>query len=225
MPKLMGRGPRKPDEEPARTARAETGGRKVDGRFLDQLTNGSEESVTPGEHSANRDEPKRTAGLDYSQVGEHIGTVLAAAREAAETMKAQAEKEVEQLRLDANQQARQLLHKAREQTERATVEAAAVRERAEEYAARAREAAEETAADAIARAERAAAAKDAEMMDRQALLEENVEATEARLAQLARGLRELAATLEDLAAQPGSPDESSSRNTTPAPLTRATATD
>jgi hypothetical protein len=149
------------------------------------------------------------AVVDYAQIGEHVGTVLEAAKAAAEKIMQQAALDAKQIRSDAQLQVRVSLEEAQKQAERADVEATRlvadakrhsdkVREEADAYAAGAREAAGAEAAVLIGNAERQATDGVHVAQRHKRTLDRKIEATEERVRQLVCGVRELASSLEEL---------------------------
>jgi colicin import membrane protein len=148
-------------------------------------------------------------GVSFGELGQHVGAVLEAAREAAERMLAEArseatgiqersQKEAETALAEARRKAGELEAEASQTRSEAKREARELRARAEEYAEEKRQEADEAAAQVVARAERAARERAAAAEERQRALDEHVERTEERLRQLAGGLRDLAGRLDVL---------------------------
>jgi vacuolar-type H+-ATPase subunit H len=117
---------------------------------------------------------------DYAKVGEHVASVLEAAKTAAAKITEEAREEAERLRSEAQQ-------KGQELTQRANgYEAEKLRE------------AEEKASAIVAGAEREVSEQTRAAQERDATLARNVAMSEERLRQLVGGLRDLAAGLEEL---------------------------
>jgi F0F1-type ATP synthase membrane subunit b/b' len=164
--------------------------------------------------------PDGGASVDFAQVGEQVAMVLAAAKEAAETMRSEARAEAQRIRTTSQKEAREAFETAKAAAERADSEAASaradaeqqskeLREQADEYASATREAADAKAAALLAQAEKRASARELTFQERRRSLDEGVVRTEERLRQLVSGLHELAAGLEELV-EPG--DHSSNGN-------------
>jgi hypothetical protein len=145
----------------------------------------------------------------FAELGEHVASVLATAREAAEQIEADALREATLLRERSEAEAARTLADAREkareleaETARAHSEAGAaaeeIRARAEAYADEKRQEADEAAAELVARTERQARERARAAEERQHALDVNVERTEERLRKLVTGLRELAGRLDVL---------------------------
>jgi hypothetical protein len=148
-------------------------------------------------------------GADYAQLGEHVASVLQAARAAAEKITEEARQEAGRVQdgareeatailAEANRAASSMLSEADHLRAEAESKSAKTRDEAEAYAAEKRRDADAEASSLIAGAEQAAKHHvEAEARRKQALAE-NIEVTEKRLRDLVAGLRELAARLEDL---------------------------
>jgi hypothetical protein len=124
---------------------------------------------------------------DAGRVGEHIASIVAAAESAAATIRADAEREAEALRAAA-----------RRTLDEADTEAAAVRSQAEEYAAAGKRGADDRAAQILADAERRAATIADDAVERDRKLLANIAASEGRLRDLAKSLRMVASSLDDV---------------------------
>jgi predicted nuclease with TOPRIM domain len=149
------------------------------------------------------------SAVDYAKVGEHVGTVLEAAKAAAEKMRLEATNDARQIRADAQLQARVGVEESQKKVERADAEATRlyaeakqrsddVREEADAYATSTREAAEAEAVVILADATQQASDEVDAAQKRQRTLDRNIAATENRLRQLVGGVRELASGLEEL---------------------------
>jgi hypothetical protein len=147
--------------------------------------------------------------VDFERLGEHVGTVLEAAKAAAEKMRVEASIDARQIRADARLQARVELEEAQKKVARADAEAARLlaeakqrsdetREEADDYAASTRQAADAEAAVILEDADQLATDRVDSAQKRQRTLDRNIAATENRLRQLVGGVRELASGLEEL---------------------------
>jgi cell division septum initiation protein DivIVA len=145
----------------------------------------------------------------FAELGQHVATVLATAREAAEKIQTDARREATQVLERAKAEAEQTLAQAREKataieaetTEKRSAAFAAaedVRTRADAYAEKKQQEVDEAAAEALARAERQARERARAAEERQQTLDAHVERTEERLRKLVTGLRELAGRLDVL---------------------------
>lgn len=161
-------------------------------------------------------EPKAAAPVgeieltpDYAHLGEHVGAVLEAAKEAADRMKRQAEEVAQGIRAHAEQQSSVALDNARKQAKRleddavqleesAREQSARIRQDAEAYASSARETADAEATKVREQAEQHASARVRATEVHLKSLDKQVTGTEQRLGQLAERLRELASSLDDL---------------------------
>jgi hypothetical protein len=119
-------------------------------------------------------------GEGFDELGRHVATVLATAREAAE-------KEAAAVLERARIQAAEIEADTAEKRTAAFAAAEDVRSRADAYAEHKRQEADEATAEVLARAE-----------ERQQELDANVERTEERLRKLVAGLRDLADRLDVL---------------------------
>lgn len=145
----------------------------------------------------------------FAELGQHVATVLATARQAAEKIQGDARGEAAKVLQRAKAEAEQTLAQAREKATEIEAETAEkrsaafataedVRTRADAYAEHKRQEADEVAAEAIARAERQARERARAAEERQQALDSHVERTEERLRKLVTGLRELAGRLDVL---------------------------
>ncbi len=168
--------------------------------------------------AASAEAASEQVAIDYARVGEHVGTVLEAAKKAAEQMRQQAASDARQLRSDAQLQAHVVLDEAQTKVERADAEATRlyaqaqerseeIREESEEYAAKTRDAADVQAAGIIADAERQAAEGVEAAHKRKRTLDRKITATEQRLRELVGGVREVASGLEELLPETPLPPE------------------
>jgi hypothetical protein len=157
-------------------------------RRLNEREDGGAEQVEEAEAGAQ----------GFAELGQHVATVLATAREAAEKIEDDARREAVAVLERAKVEAAETLSDARDKAaaieqetneKRSAAIAAAedIRSRADAYAEQKRQEADEAARD------RARAAEE-----RQQELEANVERTEERLRKLVAGLRELAGRLDVL---------------------------
>jgi cell division septum initiation protein DivIVA len=194
-------------ERPPRLVRvgAQTpeGGAHMRRRFNEREESGAEQAEAPAPEA-----PEAGDG-GFAELGQHVATVLATAREAAEKIQGDARREAAQVLERAKAEAEQTLAQGREkaaalEAETAEKRSAAfataedVRTRADAYAERKRQEADKSAAEVIARAERQARDRTRAAEERQQALDANVERTEERLRKLVAGLRELAGRLDVL---------------------------
>jgi hypothetical protein len=153
------------------------------------------------------------AGDTIDRIGTHVSSIVRAAEEAAQQIRAEARQEAERLLEDARREAATRTEAARRHASMTMSEADTFRAEAEDWSKETRESAEKYAADRRAEAEAearsvvstaereaAAAGKDAER--RQQALRMDISLAEERLRQLAVGLHELAARLDELIATP-----------------------
>ena len=149
------------------------------------------------------------AGDGFAELGQHVATVLATAREAAAKIEDDARREAAQVLerakaeaaktvTDAREKATELEAEAAEKRSAAFATAEDVRTRADAYAEQKRQEADEAVAEANARAERQARERSRAAEERQQALDSHVERTEERLRKLVTGLRELAGRLDVL---------------------------
>jgi cell division septum initiation protein DivIVA len=149
-------------------------------------------------------------GPTFDELGQHVASVLEAAREAAERIVAEARAEATRVQERSQKEAEAAVAEARRKAGEVDAEASQthseakrvardLRARADEYAEEKRQEADEAAAEILARAERVARERTAAAEERQRALDENVERTEDRLRQLVGGLRDLAGRLDVLA--------------------------
>ena len=154
-------------------------------------------------------EPVEPGEQGFAELGQHVATVLATAREAAEKIQGDARREAAGVLERATAEAEQTLAQAREKageieaetTEKRSAAFAAaedVRTRADAYAEQKQQEADEAAAETLARAERQARERARAAEERQQALDSHVERTEERLRKLVTGLRELAGRLDVL---------------------------
>jgi cell division septum initiation protein DivIVA len=145
----------------------------------------------------------------FAELGQHVATVLATARDSAEKIEGDARREAAAVVERAKAEAAQTLSDARDKAaeletetneKRSAAIAAAedIRSRADAYAEKKRQEADEATAEAVARAERQARDRARAAEERQQALDSNVERTEERLRKLVTGLRELAGRLDVL---------------------------
>ncbi len=149
------------------------------------------------------------APLSLANVGEHVASVLASAEAAAQKIRAEAEQEAKDLRQDATRIATEIRTRA---TEEAQVERAAtrrlvdeaetsshgIRSDADRYAEEGRREADSQAAQIIRDAERRAASIADSSGDRHRVLLTNIAASETRLRELAKSLRGVAVSLDEV---------------------------
>ena len=187
-------------------AQSPEGGAHMRRRFNEREDGGAEQVEAAVEEAP---EAGERGEVGFAELGQHVATVLATAREAAERIEGDARREaalvLERARAEATETLSQARDKAAEiEAETAEKRSAAIaasediRTRAEAYAEQKRQAADEAAAEVIARAERQARDRTRAAEERQQALDSNVERTEERLRKLVTGLRELAGRLDVL---------------------------
>jgi cell division septum initiation protein DivIVA len=163
----------------------------------------------PEDGGAEQVEAAEAGEQGFAELGQHVATVLATAREAAEKIQADASRDATQVLERAKVEAAETLSQARDKAaeieaetneKRSAAIAAAedIRSRADAYAEQKRQEADEAATEALARAERQARDRTRAAEERQQALDSNVERTEERLRKLVTGLRELAGRLDVL---------------------------
>jgi cell division septum initiation protein DivIVA len=199
--------------------------RKVEGEAQEESTAGAFATGQdwPGAPRADRPEaaaqPASTEGeggagaqqaaASFSDLGQHVATVLETAREAAGRIEADARSEAARLLERSRSEAQERIAGARRKAEELQAEAVRarseaneaaeeVRARADAYAEQKRREADEAAAEVVVEAERTARERSRAAEDRQQALNANVERTEDRLRRLVIGLRELAGRLDVL---------------------------
>jgi membrane protein involved in colicin uptake len=150
---------------------------------------------------------EQTSG--YAQLGEHVGAVLEATKEAAEKMRLQAAEAARQIRADADLKARVTVEEAQKKARQveagaalleaeATERSTKISKEADAYAGTTREAADAQATAVLDRAQRQASERVRATQARLQTLDEHVAATEQRLRQRAAWMRDYASSLEDL---------------------------
>jgi len=155
---------------------------------------------------------------DFDRLGEHVSSVLNAAKEAAARIHEEAREEADRFRAHAQAEAFARSEAAREEAEATKSEAQKMRASAEEWADQARQAAEAYAADhrseaqaeakrIISEAERQAVSISDEAKRRDQALRMDISLAEDRLRQLALSLHEVAARLDGLLAIPAEGSE------------------
>jgi uncharacterized protein (DUF342 family) len=147
-------------------------------------------------------------GDGFERFGEHVSSVLNAAREAAARIEAEAREEADHIRGQAKAEARSRVEAAREEAEATRAEAQLSRSDAEAYAAQQRSEAQAKAKSIVVEAERHAVAMGEEAKRREQALRMDISLAEDRLRQLALGLHEVAARLDSLLASPSQGRES-----------------
>jgi cell division septum initiation protein DivIVA len=190
-------------------AQTPEGGAHMRRRF-NEREEGSAEQVFGAPARAQAPAPEAPeAGDGFAELGQHVATVLATAREAAAKIEEDARREAAQVLERAKAEAAKTLTDAREKVTEMEAEAAEkrsaafataedVRTRADAYAEQKRQEADEAVAEANARAERQARERARAAEERQQALDSHVERTEERLRKLVTGLRELAGRLDVL---------------------------
>jgi cell division septum initiation protein DivIVA len=214
-------------------AQTPEGGAHMRRRFNEQEEGGAEQVEAPAV------EVPEAGDGGFAELGQHVATVLATAREAAERIEGDARREAAQVLERAKAEAEQTLAQARERAAEIEAEtgekrsaafatAEDVRTRADAYAEQKRQEADEAAAEVAARAERQVRDRARAAEERQQALDSHVERTEERLRKLVTGLRELAGRLDVLvgsdalvelvepeASQPAGLDEALQRQVAP----------
>jgi len=186
-------------------AQTPEGGAHMRRRLNEREEGGAEQVEAP---AAEAPAPEAGDG-GFAELGQHVATVLATAREAAEKIQGDARREAAGVLERATAEAEQTLAQAREKAgeieaettqKRSAAFAAAedVRTRADAYAEKKQQEADEAAAETLARAERQARERARAAEERQQALDSHVERTEERLRKLVTGLRELAGRLDVL---------------------------
>jgi hypothetical protein len=149
---------------------------------------------------------------DFDRLGDHVSSVLSAAKEAAVRIQEEARQDSERVREQAQKEATARAEAAREDADATRAEAERLRSDAEDWTKQARTAAENYAADRRSEAEaeareiasaaerQASFSKDAEL--RQQALKMDISLAEDRLHQLATGLHDLAGRLDKLLSTP-----------------------
>jgi len=146
---------------------------------------------------------------DYGKLGEHVTSVLEAAKTAAAKIKQEAGADAQRVADRTRQEAKARLEEARREADKISVEAERVRtdaekesrettERANAYSTEKRQEAEAEASAIVARAKREASEHTRAAQERGSTLARNVALSEERLGQLVSGLRDLAGRLEEL---------------------------
>jgi hypothetical protein len=134
---------------------------------------------------------------EAGRVGEHVAGIVAAAESAASTIRADAEHEAQGLRSEAQRT-----------LEEARAAAAEVKAEADVYSETKRRDADANAARIVAEAERRAAGVSDQAVQRDRVLLANIAASEQRLRDLARSLRTVAGSLDDVVGDDESGQES-----------------
>jgi hypothetical protein len=149
----------------------------------------------------------------FDRLGEHVSSVLSAAKAAAVRIQEEARQEAEHVRDLAHKDATERLEAAREDADATRAEAERLRSEAEDWSKQTRAAEENSAADRRAQAEaeasdilsaaeREAASFSENAQRRQQALKMDISLAEDRLRQLAAGLHELAGRLDTLLSTP-----------------------
>jgi F0F1-type ATP synthase membrane subunit b/b' len=203
------RGRRAAHKAPNASAESVDGEAREQPAATEQVTRRKQSPAGGKPADAGADSAPEQVALDYAKVGEHVGTVLEAAKAAAEKMLIDASRDARQIRADAQLQAKVGLEESQTKVERADAEAARLyadakqrsdeaRDEADAYAASTRQAAEADVAAILQDAEMQALDRVDAAQRRQRTLDRNIAATEQRLRQLVGGVRELASGLEEL---------------------------
>jgi hypothetical protein len=154
----------------------------------------------------------------FERFGEHVSSVLTAAREAAARIEHEAREEAERIRGQAKAEAVSRVEAAREEVDATRAEAQLFRSESEEWAKQTRSEAETYAAEQrseaqtkaksiVVEAERHAVAMGEEAKRREQALKMDISLAEDRLRQLALGLHEVAARLDGLLGSPAQSHE------------------
>ena len=186
-------------------AQSSEGGAHMRRRFSEREDGGAEQVEVA---AAEVPEAERGDG-GFAELGQHVATVLATARESAEKIEADARREAAEVLERTRAEAAETLSDAREKAaaleaetneKRSAAIAASedIRSRADAYAEQKRQEADEATAEALARAERQSRDRARAAEERQQGLDSHVERTEERLRKLVTGLRELAGRLDVL---------------------------
>jgi F0F1-type ATP synthase membrane subunit b/b' len=196
-------------------------------RLSDYTVHGDSSEAWTGEAeqiSAPVDESAEFAA-DYGKLGEHVTSVLEAAKQAATTIRDEARGTAQEIVERAQREAGTWVDKARAESDELAHEASRLRVEAEEesremkdranaYATEKRREADRQASAFIAAAKREASEHTRAAQERGAALARNVELSEQRLRQLVVGLRDLAVRLEEVLQQ--APDSSEGAGAEPA---------
>jgi vacuolar-type H+-ATPase subunit H len=134
----------------------------------------------PYSETASSEEKSDTPTPDYAKLGEHVASVLEAAKTAAAKIREDARVEADRVRSEAEQESQELT------------------QRANGYEAEKLSEAKEKASAIVAAAEHEVSEQTKATQERDATLAQNVAMSEERLKQLVRGLRDLAGGLEEL---------------------------
>jgi F0F1-type ATP synthase membrane subunit b/b' len=146
---------------------------------------------------------------DYAKLGEHVTSVLEAARTAAARIRDDAREDSRRVAERTRKEAAEAVETARREADKASAEAEQLRvevekesretrQRANEYLTEKRKVAEAEASGIVTRAKRQASEHTRAAQERGSALDKNVALTEERLRQLIGGLRDLARRLEEL---------------------------
>jgi hypothetical protein len=143
-------------------------------------------------------EPVEPGEQGFAELGQHVATVLATAREAAEKIEEDARQQAERILAEARGKAAQIEAETAEKRSAAFAAAEDVRTRADAYGEKKRHEADEAAAQVIAQAEGQTRDLARAAEERQQELDANVERTEERLRKLVASMREVADRLDAL---------------------------
>jgi F0F1-type ATP synthase membrane subunit b/b' len=146
---------------------------------------------------------------DYGKLGEHVTSVLEAARTAAAKIRDDAREDAQRVAERTKKAAAETVETARREADKASAEAEQLRveveresretrQRANDYLAEKRQVAEAEASEILTRAKREASEHTRAAQERGSALGKNVALTEERLRQLVGGLHDLAGRLEEL---------------------------
>jgi membrane protein involved in colicin uptake len=155
------------------------------------------------------EEPPSETLMGGGRVGEHVGSVIAAAEVAAEKIREEAHQEAQETRSEAARLAEELRTKATEETEAerdaarrlvedAKASADEIRSAADEYSTERRREADANAEQTIRDAQERADTIADTAAEREHVLLANIAASEDRLHELAESLRGVASSLDDV---------------------------
>lgn len=146
---------------------------------------------------------------DYAKIGEHVTSVLDAARAAAAKIRNDAREDARRVAGQTRKDAAEALETARREADETSAEAVKLlaevekesretRQQASAYQVEKRQDAEAEASKIVTTAKREASEHTRAAQERRSALDENITLTEERLRQLAGGLRDLAGRLDEL---------------------------
>jgi hypothetical protein len=152
----------------------------------------------------------------FAELGQHVATVLATARKAAEKIESDARREASQMLEGAKAEAAEIQADTAEKRSAAFAAAEDVRSRADAYAEKKQQEVDRATAEALARVDGEARERARAAEERQQALDSRVKRTEERLRELADGLRELAGRLDVLVGSDALDEELQRQVTQPA---------